>query len=125
MRKTYSRVRKSPAENPRGGVAEEETHEACLTIKRPEIQMVGNKWQYRAVPGSDKIGIRTEAEGLTGLPTLDQQTVVYCRDCAKHGTLNCPMRYNRYIITDDDFVEEGADTDNSAPDGFCYMGVRK
>ena len=64
VRKTYTRACRKPSENLRGGVAEEETHEACLTVKRPEIQMVGNKWQYRAVPGSDTIGIRTEAEGL-------------------------------------------------------------
>ena len=62
-------------------------------------------------------------DGLASLPTLDQETIVYCKNCVKHGTMECPMRYNRYIITDDDFVEEGADTDNSHPNGWCYKGV--
>lgn len=39
-----------------------EEHEACLTIKRPEIIMTGRKWQYRAVQGEDTIAFRMNGD---------------------------------------------------------------
>lgn len=38
---------------------EKEMHEACLTIKRPAIEICGNKWKYRASVGQNMIEVFT------------------------------------------------------------------
>ena len=38
---------------------EEEAHEACLTIKRPAMEICGNKWKYRASVGQNMIEVFT------------------------------------------------------------------
>lgn len=69
--------------------AEEETHEACLTIKRPEIYMVGNKWRYSATPGGNRVRIQTEAEGhwfgvaLEDLPQIIKELQTIVRNAEK------------------------------------------
>lgn len=89
LRKTYTRACKNSSENLRGGVAEEETHEACLTIKRPEIYMVGNKWRYSATPGGNRVRIQTEAEGhwfsvdLEDLPQIIKELQAIVRNTEK------------------------------------------
>lgn len=41
-----------------GGVEAVEEREACLTIKRPGIEMIGNKFKYAAVLGGTEIEIQ-------------------------------------------------------------------
>lgn len=68
---------------------EEEPREACLTIKRPEIRMIGSKWQYMAVPGSEMISIRTDSEAswfgasLEDLPQVIKELQAIVRNSEK------------------------------------------
>lgn len=54
LRKPYgSRCKKA------GPAHEEETYEACLTIKRPALEICGRKWKYRASIGQNMVEVFT------------------------------------------------------------------
>lgn len=52
----------------------------------------------------------------------DLVRVVHCRDCARAGTIECPMAYvDTDSLTGEPYVQDA----NIWPDGYCHMGIIK
>lgn len=69
--------------------AEEETHEACLTIHRPALEICGNKWKYRAKLGQGMIEVFTAqdvmpvAVDIEDLPRIIKELQAIVRNAEK------------------------------------------
>ena len=96
----YSLIGKQPREmnaySRRCGIAkkriiepQEETYEACLTIKRPALEICGRKWKYRASIGQNMIEVFTAPDvtpmtvDIEDLPQIIKELQVIARNAGK------------------------------------------
>ena len=67
----------------------EEAHEACLTIKRPAMEICGNKWKYRANIGQNMIEVFTAPDvmpvsvDIEDLPQIIKELQAIVRNAEK------------------------------------------
>ena len=88
MRKPYTRRCNSSGAGG-GDAVHEETHEACLTIKRPAIEICGRKWKYRANVGQNMIEVFTAPDvipmtvDIEDLPQIIKELQAIARNADK------------------------------------------
>lgn len=68
---------------------EKEMHEACLTIKRPALEICGNKWKYRASVGQNMVEVFTAPDvmpvtvDIEDLPQIIKELQAIVRNAEK------------------------------------------